>query len=158
MFAVSGHADLQGLTVEQQGVHPLVPQLRLDELLAELQVRLQSILTTRDRTHALLEAVVAIGGYLDLKVVLRRIIQAAVSLVDSRYSALGVIGEVIMPPTAERPQPVDLWLCGHHYRVCQVALASAGASVRHLPERADLAATALFDVADRSRATLSSRG
>ena len=73
--------------------NPLVPQLRLDELLAELQVRLQDILDTRDRTHALLEAVVAVGGQLDLEVVLRRIVEAAVSLVDARYGALGVIGE-----------------------------------------------------------------
>ena len=45
--------------MDHQEAHPLVPQLRLDELLAELQVRLQNILDTRDRTHALLEAVVA---------------------------------------------------------------------------------------------------
>lgn len=57
-----------------------------------------------------------------------------------------------MPPTAERPHPVDLWLCAHHYRVCQDALVSVGATVRHLPGRADQAATVLFDVADRSRA------
>ena len=79
--------------MEQQEAHPLVPQLRLDELLTELQVRLQNILATRDRAHALLEAVVAIGAHLDLEVVLRQIVEAAVSLVDSRYGALGVIGE-----------------------------------------------------------------
>ena len=79
--------------MDHPGANPLVPQLRLDELLAELQVRLQNILATRDRTHALLEAVVAIGGQLDLEVVLRRIVEAAVSLVDARYGALGVIGE-----------------------------------------------------------------
>jgi signal transduction histidine kinase len=79
--------------MDHQEAHPLVPQLRLDELLAELQVRLQNILATRDRTHALLEAVVAVGGHLDLEVVLRRIVEAAVSLVDARYGALGVIGE-----------------------------------------------------------------
>jgi len=80
--------------VDYPEANPLVPQLRLDELLAELQVRLQDILDTRDRTHALLEAVVAVGGQLDLEVVLRRIVEAAVSLVDARYGALGVIGEV----------------------------------------------------------------
>jgi signal transduction histidine kinase len=79
--------------VDHPEANPLVPQLRLDELLAELQVRLQDILDTRDRTHALLEAVVAVGGQLDLEVVLRRIVEAAVSLVDARYGALGVIGE-----------------------------------------------------------------
>lgn len=60
--------------------------------------------------------------------------------------------QVVMPPTAERPHPVDLWLCGHHYRICRDALACADATVRHLPGRADLAAMAVFDVADRSRA------
>src|ERR1022692_2318604 len=36
---------------------PLLPQLRLDDLLSELQVRLQDVLAARDRVHALLEAV-----------------------------------------------------------------------------------------------------
>ena len=35
-----------------------------------------------------------------------------------------------MPATAARPHPVDLWLCGHHYRVAQKALAAAGAGVQ----------------------------
>ena len=79
--------------MDDPDANPLVPQLRLDELLTELQVRLQDIPDTRDRTHALLEAVVAVGGHLDLEVVLRRIVEAAVTLVDARYDALGVIGE-----------------------------------------------------------------
>jgi signal transduction histidine kinase len=70
-----------------------LPQLRLDDLLAELQVRLAAVVSTRDRVHSLLEAVVAIGGNLDLDLVLRQIIEAAVSLVDARYGALGVIGD-----------------------------------------------------------------
>ncbi len=70
-----------------------MPQLRLDDLLAELQVRLAAVVSTRDRVHSLLEAVVAIGGNLDLDLVLRQIIEAAVSLVDARYGALGVIGD-----------------------------------------------------------------
>ena len=72
---------------------PLMPQLRLDELLAELQRRLQTVLNTRDRTHALLEAVVAVGSHLDLEVVLKQIVAAAVRLVNARYGALGVVGE-----------------------------------------------------------------
>ena len=72
---------------------PLLPQLRLDELLAELQVRLDAAVKTRDRVHALLDAVVAIGSNLELEVVLRQIVQAAVTLVNARYGALGVIGE-----------------------------------------------------------------
>jgi hypothetical protein len=36
---------------------------------------------------------------------------------------------VVMPPIPTRPHPVDLLLCGHHYRVCRAALAAAGAAV-----------------------------
>jgi two-component system, NarL family, sensor histidine kinase DevS len=79
--------------VESQDSRPLLPHLRLDDLLAELQLRLQAVLDTRDRAHALLEAVVAVGSHLELEVVLRRIVEAAVELVSARYGALGVIGE-----------------------------------------------------------------
>ena len=72
---------------------PLLPDLGLDELLGELQVRLQTVLTTRDRVNALFEAVIAVGSNLDIEVVLRRIVEAAVTLVDARYGAMGVIGE-----------------------------------------------------------------
>ncbi|MFC7733835.1 GAF domain-containing protein [Actinomadura keratinilytica] len=72
---------------------PMLPQLRLDDLLAELQARLEAARGTRDRIHALLEAVVSIGSELDLETVLHRIVEAATTLVDARYGALGVIGE-----------------------------------------------------------------
>ncbi len=35
----------------------------------------------------------------------------------------------MMPPTAERPYPVDLWLCGHHYRRSRATLEASGATV-----------------------------
>jgi len=71
----------------------LLPHLQLDELLSELQGRLQVVLATRDRMRGLLEAVVAIGSGLDLESTLRRIVEAAVGLVDATYGALGVIGD-----------------------------------------------------------------
>jgi signal transduction histidine kinase len=71
----------------------LLPQLELDELLAELQGRLRAVLATRDRMRGLLEAVVAVGSGLDLESTLRRIVEAAVRLVDAAYGALGVIGD-----------------------------------------------------------------
>jgi signal transduction histidine kinase len=71
----------------------VLPHLQLDDLLAELQARLQAVLATRDRMHSLLEAVVAVGSGLDLETTLQRIVEAAVGLVDARYGALGVIGE-----------------------------------------------------------------
>jgi signal transduction histidine kinase len=71
----------------------VLPNLRLDELLDELQVRLRAVLAARDRVNALFEAVVAVGANLDIEVVLRGIVEAAVSLVDASYGAMGVIGE-----------------------------------------------------------------
>ena len=70
-----------------------LPNLGLDDLLAELQVRLQAVLATRDRVNALFEAVVAVGANLDIEVVLRGIVESAVSLVDARYGAMGVVGD-----------------------------------------------------------------
>ncbi|MER6347871.1 sensor histidine kinase [Streptomyces sp. NPDC001595] len=69
-----------------------LPQLRLDELLEEVQARLDAARGTRDRVHSLLEAVLSVGRELDLEQVLRSIVEAAAVLVDARYAALGVIG------------------------------------------------------------------
>ena len=79
--------------MESAEPHLQLPHLRLDDLLAELQSRVQAMLATRDRVHALLEAVVAVGSNLQLDAVLRRIVEAAVTLVDARYGALGVIDQ-----------------------------------------------------------------
>ncbi|MGW7386320.1 GAF domain-containing protein [Streptomyces sp. NPDC054794] len=69
-----------------------MPQLRLDELLEELQARLDAARGTRDRVHSLLEAVLSVGRELDLEQALRSIVEAAAVLVDAEYAALGVIG------------------------------------------------------------------
>jgi len=70
----------------------VVPQLRIDELLDELQGRVASVRSSRDRVRKLLEAVIAIGSGLDVEAALTKIVQAAATLVDARYGALGVIG------------------------------------------------------------------
>ncbi len=59
---------------------------------------------------------------------------------------------VIMPPTAERRHPVDLMLCGHHYRVSRQALAAAGARIENLPGKADAAEAALLGSVHRDHA------
>ncbi|GAA3841515.1 GAF domain-containing sensor histidine kinase [Streptomyces chiangmaiensis] len=69
-----------------------LPQLRLDELLEELQARLDAARGTRDRVHSLLEAVLSVGRELDLEQALNSIVEAAAVLVDAEYAALGVIG------------------------------------------------------------------
>jgi signal transduction histidine kinase len=77
--------------VESPEPHLVLPQLQLDDLLAELQSRLQTVRDARDRVRGLLEAVITVGSNLQLDVVLRRIVEAAVTLVDARYGALGVV-------------------------------------------------------------------
>lgn len=69
-----------------------LPQLRLDDLLEELQARLDAARGTRDRVHSLLEAVLSVGRELDLEQALRSIVEAAATLVEAQYAALGVIG------------------------------------------------------------------
>ncbi|WP_107094501.1 GAF domain-containing protein [Streptomyces sp. XY431] len=80
------------MDTEPEGSAP-VPRLRLDELLDELQARLDAARGTRDRVHSLLEAVLAVGRDLELSQALRHIVEAAVTLVDAEYGALGVVGE-----------------------------------------------------------------
>jgi hypothetical protein len=41
----------------------------------------------------------------------------------------------VMPPTASRPHPTELLLCGHHYRASRLALDRAGATVLDLAGR-----------------------
>jgi signal transduction histidine kinase len=82
-----------GAQVDSADSQPRLPSLKLDELLDELQVRLQAVLSTRDRVHSLLKAVVAVGSSLELEVLLRSIVETAVTLVDARYGAMGVIGD-----------------------------------------------------------------
>ncbi|MGW1185053.1 GAF domain-containing protein [Streptomyces drozdowiczii] len=68
-------------------------RLGLDELLDELQARLDEARGTQDRLGELLKAVMSVGQDLDLPQVLRTIVESAVTLVDAEYGALGVIGD-----------------------------------------------------------------
>ncbi|MER6025821.1 GAF domain-containing protein [Streptomyces sp. NPDC001851] len=69
-----------------------LPQLNLDELLEELQARINAARGTQERVHRLLEAVLSVGRELDLEQALRSIVETAAVLVDAEYAALGVIG------------------------------------------------------------------
>ncbi|MGW1790397.1 sensor histidine kinase [Streptomyces tubercidicus] len=67
---------------------------RLDALPDELQQRLDALRQgPGDPVNLLLEAVLSVGRELDLPQVLRRIVEAAVVLVDAEYGALGVVSE-----------------------------------------------------------------
>ncbi|MEU5011024.1 GAF domain-containing protein [Streptomyces sp. NPDC021749] len=71
------------------GTHP-----SLGALPDDLQKRLRAVEPSTARSpHLLLEAVMSVGGGLELSQVLRRLVEVAVVLVDAEYGALGVIGE-----------------------------------------------------------------
>src|SRR5579863_2358988 len=96
-----------------------LPQLHLDELLSELQSRLQAVLGARDQMRGLLEAVIAISSGLDLESTLRRIVETAVRLVDATYGALGVVGDgrltefIPVGLTEQQIGQIDHWPEGH---------------------------------------------
>ncbi|MPQ97060.1 GAF domain-containing protein [Modestobacter sp. I12A-02628] len=78
--------------------HPGAPtpsplaQMRLTELLDEVQERLSAVARTQSRLQELLDAFLSVSTGLDLDRTLRRIAEAAAGLVDARYGALGVLG------------------------------------------------------------------
>src|SRR5688572_28496274 len=70
-----------------------LPGMRLTELLAEVQDRLDAVGRTQGRIQHLLDAFLSVSTGLDLDTTLRRIVKAGVALVDARYGALGVLGD-----------------------------------------------------------------
>jgi two-component system, NarL family, sensor histidine kinase DevS len=77
------------------GVRPLrdaLSQLRLRELLTEVQDRVEQIIKGRDRLDGLVEAMLAVTSGLELDDTLRTIVHTAIELVDAQYGALGVRG------------------------------------------------------------------
>ena len=75
------------------GSLPGNPGSELDRALHELVERAGEVVHSQDRLRSLLRATQAVVEPLDLPVVLERIVQAAVELVDAEYGALGVIAE-----------------------------------------------------------------
>lgn len=85
-----------GVGAMSEGTEPgrLLPSLsnvELRPLLTEVLERIETIMATGDTLRDLLESVVAVGSQLELPEVLRRIVEAAVSLTDAQYGALGVL-------------------------------------------------------------------
>jgi two-component system sensor histidine kinase DevS len=68
-------------------------QLRLRELLTEVQDRVEQIVRGRDRLDGLVDAMLVITSGLDLDLTLRTIVHTAIELVDAQYGALGVRGD-----------------------------------------------------------------
>jgi signal transduction histidine kinase len=90
----------------------------LERTIGELIERAQRVLRTEGRLRSLVRANALVVADLDLSDVLRRIVEAAVELVDARYGALGVIA----------PE-------GHLEQFIHVGIPDADAEViGHLPE------------------------
>ncbi|GAB5899850.1 GAF domain-containing sensor histidine kinase [Mycolicibacterium mageritense] len=89
-----GVTDLGGAGGESS-LRPLrdtLSQLRLRELLMEVQDRVEQIVEGRDRLDGLLDAMLVVTSGLELDETLRTIVHTAINLVDARYGALGVRG------------------------------------------------------------------
>ena len=74
-------------------VRDTLSQLRLRELLTEVQDRIEQIVEGRDRLDGLVEAMLVVTAGLELDATLRTIVKTAIELVDARYGALGVRGD-----------------------------------------------------------------
>ena len=78
---------------DERPLRNTLSQLRLRELLAEVQDRVGQIVAGRDRLDGLVEAMLVVTSGLDLDVTLRTIVHTAIELVDAGYGALGVRGD-----------------------------------------------------------------
>ncbi len=70
---------------------PDQPRSELDRALHDLVQRAGDVMHTQGRLRALLQATQAVVEPIELRIVLERIVRAAVDLVDAEYGALGVI-------------------------------------------------------------------
>jgi len=88
--------ELPGMTDTNDGsvrrLRDTLSQLRLRELLAEVQDRVGQIVEGRDRLDGLVEAMLVVTSGLELGATLRSIVHSATNLVDARYGALEVHG------------------------------------------------------------------
>ncbi|GAT08129.1 GAF domain-containing sensor histidine kinase [Mycolicibacterium novocastrense] len=73
-------------------VRETLSQLRLRELLMEVQDRVEQIVQGRDRLDGLVDAMLVVTSGLELDQTLRTIVHTAIELVDAQYGALGVRG------------------------------------------------------------------
>ncbi|QIS03712.1 GAF domain-containing protein [Nocardia brasiliensis] len=74
----------------QSPVLETLGQLRLRELLVQVQDRIAEIVGVRDQMDRLIEAMLVVTAGLDLDNTLRTIVHTAIELVDAGYGALGV--------------------------------------------------------------------
>jgi signal transduction histidine kinase len=85
--SVEGDVD-----ISMRPLRDTLSQLRLRELLMEVQDRVEQIVEGRDRLDGLVDAMLVVTSGLELDATLRTIVHTAIDLVDARYGALGVRG------------------------------------------------------------------
>lgn len=81
-----------GVELSTPPLRDTLSQLRLRELLMEVQDRVEQIVQGRDRLDGLVEAMLVVTSGLELDVTLRTIVHTAIELVDAQYGAIGVRG------------------------------------------------------------------
>ncbi|KCL30728.1 two-component system sensor histidine kinase DosT [Mycobacterium tuberculosis TB_RSA163] len=86
------HPDRANVNPGSPPLRETLSQLRLRELLLEVQDRIEQIVEGRDRLDGLIDAILAITSGLKLDATLRAIVHTAAEFVDARYGALGVRG------------------------------------------------------------------
>lgn len=79
------------MPADENTVLPDGPRLELDHALSGLVAQAEKVRHTQERLRALLGATRSVVEEIDLPTLLRRIVEAAVALVDAEYGALGVI-------------------------------------------------------------------
>ncbi len=89
---MTGEVDSGGES-SKRPLRDTLSQLRLRELLSEVQDRVEQIVEGRDRLDGLLDAMLVVTSGLELDETLRTIVHTAIELVDAQYGALGVRGQ-----------------------------------------------------------------
>src|SRR6478609_11239865 len=92
MVNVTGKVESGG-DAGRRSLRDTLSQLRLRELLMEVQDRVDQIVEGRDRLDGLLDAMLVVTSGLELDETLRTIVHTAIELVDARYGAVGVRGQ-----------------------------------------------------------------
>lgn len=92
MNQVPDHVGPDGDRTASPPLRETLSQLRLRELLVEVQDRVEQIVKGRDRLDGLVEAMLVVTSGLELETTLKTIVNTAINLVDAQYGALGVRG------------------------------------------------------------------
>src|SRR5689334_19764053 len=86
-----GEAAVDEPAVLAPGGFPSIARLELDDLLEQLIKRARDVQATQGRLRGLLRAHRLVAAAVDVDDVLGHILEAALTLVDARYAALGVV-------------------------------------------------------------------